>query len=81
MNERIRRLRDESLKAVPSVSVERAVLVTEFYRSPAALNVSEPVKRALDGCEFLIALDAAREDVPERHLRFGGDDAILQRLT
>jgi formate C-acetyltransferase len=47
MNERIRRLRDESLNAVPSVSVERAVLVTEFYRSPAAFNVSEPVRRAL----------------------------------
>ena len=32
MNERVSRLRRESLNAVPSVSIERALLLTEFYR-------------------------------------------------
>ncbi len=32
MNDRVNRLRRESLDAVPSVSIERAVLLTEFYR-------------------------------------------------
>lgn len=47
MNERIRKLREQSLSAKPRVSVERATLLTEFYKSPAARNVSEPVRRAL----------------------------------
>ena len=47
MNERIRKLREESVAAKPRVSIERAMLLTEFYRSPASRNVSEPVKRAL----------------------------------
>jgi formate C-acetyltransferase len=32
MNERVRRLRQESLDTHPSVSIERALLLTEFYR-------------------------------------------------
>ena len=32
MNDRVSRLRRESLDAVPSVSIERALLLTEFYR-------------------------------------------------
>ena len=32
MNDRIEKLRRESLAAVPSVSIERALLLTEFYR-------------------------------------------------
>ncbi len=32
MNDRVRQLRRESLDAVPSVSIERALLLTEFYR-------------------------------------------------
>ena len=47
MNERIRKLREQSLKAVPCISVERAVLVTGFYKSKQAEGVSEPVRRAL----------------------------------
>ncbi len=47
MNERIRRLRDQSLKAVNRISPERAILVTEFYQSNLAQSVSIPVKRAL----------------------------------
>ena len=47
MNERIRRLREQSLAAKPSVSVERAQLLTAFYRSDVAGQVSIPVARAL----------------------------------
>ena len=32
MNDRVEKLRRESLDAVPSVSIERALLLTEFYR-------------------------------------------------
>ena len=45
MTERVRKLREQSMHAVPTLSPERAVLVTEFYRScdrhPA------PITRAL----------------------------------
>lgn len=47
MNDRIRMLREQSLKAVPSVSLERAVLLTELCRSGKAERVSVPVARAL----------------------------------
>jgi len=47
MNQRIRQLREESLNAVPRISAERALLVTEFYKSDLAQSVSIPVKRAL----------------------------------
>ncbi len=47
MNERIRRLRQASLEAVPTLSIERASLLTEFYRSGQAERVSTPVARAL----------------------------------
>jgi len=47
MNNRIRTLRERSINAQPSISPERAILVTEFYRSDLADKVSIPVKRAL----------------------------------
>jgi len=47
MNERINKLREESLNAVPRISAERALLITEFYKSDLAQQVSVPVKRAL----------------------------------
>ena len=47
MNERIKKLRTQSLKATPHISVERALLVTEFYMSNTAQQVSVPVRRAL----------------------------------
>ncbi|HEY9115013.1 MAG TPA: trans-4-hydroxy-L-proline dehydratase, partial [Bacteroidales bacterium] len=47
MNERIKQLREESLQATPRISAERALLVTEFYQSSMAQQVSIPVKRAL----------------------------------
>lgn len=47
MNDRIRRLRQQSLDAVPRISIERARLLTEFYASGEADRVSIPVGRAL----------------------------------
>ncbi len=47
MEERIRRLREQSLSLKPYVTPERAKLITEFYKSDAANNVSSPFGRAL----------------------------------
>lgn len=46
MTARVDRLRRRSLDAVPTLSTERAVLMTEFYRQPLGM-VSEPVRRAM----------------------------------
>lgn len=47
MNERIKQLRQQSLDAVNRISSERARLITEFYKSHRAQEVSIPVQRAL----------------------------------
>jgi formate C-acetyltransferase len=47
MNERITKLREQSLRAVPRLDAERAILLTRFYQSDAADQVSVPMKRAL----------------------------------
>ncbi|MEN8122124.1 MAG: trans-4-hydroxy-L-proline dehydratase [Bacteroidota bacterium] len=47
MNIRIKRLREKSLNAINKLSVERAILITEFYKSDIAYEVSTPVRRAL----------------------------------
>ena len=47
MNERIKKLREQSLCATNRLSVERAKLVTEFYQSDLAQQVSVPMQRAL----------------------------------
>jgi formate C-acetyltransferase len=47
MNDRIAQLRQQSLNATPRVSLERAELLTEFYKSGEADKVSVPVARAL----------------------------------
>jgi pyruvate formate-lyase/glycerol dehydratase family glycyl radical enzyme len=47
MNKRIARLREQSFRARPCLSAERALLVTEFYRENAA-KYSVPVLRALN---------------------------------
>lgn len=47
MNERIRKLRAQSVHTKPYISAERAVLMTEFYKSDKAQEVSVPVRRAL----------------------------------
>ena len=48
MNERIKKLRKQSLNAVTRISAERALLVTEFYKSNEAQSASIPVVRALN---------------------------------
>lgn len=47
MLDRIKKLRDQSRNAIPSLSIERAKLMTEFYKSGAADKESIPVARAL----------------------------------
>jgi len=46
MNERVTRLRQQSLDAVPVISTERAELMTQFYQQDVGL-VSAPVRRAM----------------------------------
>src|SRR4030043_1814932 len=47
MNERIKRLRRQTLEAKPTISAERAKLVTEFYKKPETRGLSTPMQRAL----------------------------------
>jgi len=47
INERIARLREESVNAQVKISTERARLVTESYQSGVADNLSIPVQRAM----------------------------------
>jgi len=47
VNERVEKLRKQSLEAVPRVSMERAKLLTDFYKSGSAERLSAPVARAL----------------------------------
>ena len=46
MNNRIKKLRQQSLDAVPIISLERAELLTDFYNSGKADGASVPVVRA-----------------------------------
>jgi len=46
MNNRIKNLRNNSLKATNRISAERALLLTEFYKTDYAQILSVPVKRA-----------------------------------
>ena len=54
MNARIKRLRDQSLKAKPALTLERAKLMTEFYKNQTCYSVSAPVRRAL-AFQYLLA--------------------------
>ncbi|MHC4228261.1 MAG: trans-4-hydroxy-L-proline dehydratase [Planctomycetota bacterium] len=47
MNERVRKLRQQSVETRPYISTERAELITEFYSSDVPLSKSVPVCRAL----------------------------------
>ncbi|MDA8218117.1 MAG: glycyl radical protein [Dehalococcoidales bacterium] len=47
MNERVRQLREQSLQAEPTLSTERAELMTGFYDQALAHAASPPVLRAL----------------------------------
>lgn len=47
MTPRIQNLRENSLNAINRISAERALLITEFYKSDIARQVSLPVLRAM----------------------------------
>jgi pyruvate formate-lyase/glycerol dehydratase family glycyl radical enzyme len=46
MNERIKKLREQSLTAVNSLSAERGVLVTEFFKQPGISQLPPTMQRA-----------------------------------
>jgi pyruvate formate-lyase/glycerol dehydratase family glycyl radical enzyme len=46
LSERVKKLREQSLNAVEKISAERALLITQFYKSDEARELSAPVKRA-----------------------------------
>ncbi len=46
MNQRIQQLREQSLNAVPTISAERAQLITAFYQKPETAKLSVPLQRA-----------------------------------
>ncbi|MFX1374292.1 MAG: trans-4-hydroxy-L-proline dehydratase [Promethearchaeota archaeon] len=46
MNNRIKKLRTQSREAIPYFSLERAELITEFYKSIDNQNLSQPIARA-----------------------------------
>src|SRR5665647_3758881 len=46
ISERVKKLKDQSLNAVEKISFERALLITQFYKSDEARELSAPVKRA-----------------------------------
>jgi trans-4-hydroxy-L-proline dehydratase len=46
ISDRVKKLRDQSLNAVERITAERALLITRFYKSDDARELSAPVKRA-----------------------------------
>jgi len=68
MNERVRKLREQSIITQPYVTSERAVLMTEFYKSGVAGQSSVPVRRAL---AFKHLLENKRIYIGEHELIIG----------
>jgi len=68
INERVAKLREESVNAEVKISTERARLVTEFYQSGVADNLSMPVQRAM---AFKYLLEHCRLPVEEGQLIVG----------
>ncbi len=66
MNDRIQRLRKESFEATPCISIERALLETEFYKKHLGKH-STPVLRAL----------AFKELCTKKTLYIGRDELIV----
>lgn len=70
MNERICRLRSRSLQAVPSLSDERARLLTDFCKSGVARTAPVPIQRAMAFAHIMenkaIAIDPDELIVGER---------------
>ena len=67
MTDRVRRLREQSMAARPSISAERARLLTRFYKTRAARASSVPVCRAL----------ALRHVLEQRTIYIGEGDLIV----
>jgi pyruvate-formate lyase len=67
MNQRIDRLRRRSLAGVPSLSVERARLLTDFYRSGVARSAPVPIQRAM----------AFAHIMEHKQLHIGPDELIV----
>ncbi|MBM3296468.1 MAG: glycyl radical protein [Candidatus Aminicenantes bacterium] len=67
MTERTARLRTQSLETRPSISAERALIVTEFYRDGSGPLLSAPVMRAM----------AFREILARKALYLGPDELIV----
>jgi formate C-acetyltransferase len=65
MNERVARLRQRSLEAEPALSLERAALITEFYRDCRTTSV--PILRA----------QALRHLMENKNIYIGGDELIV----
>ncbi|MFH1198424.1 MAG: trans-4-hydroxy-L-proline dehydratase [bacterium] len=68
MNERINKLREQTLKSQPSISLERASLLTEFYKSGIPEKASIPIARAL---AFKYILDNKKLCINEGELIVG----------
>jgi len=67
MTDRVKKLRKQSLDAVPSISPDRARLITEFYKSPAAGKSSPAVAHAL----------AFKHILSEKRLCFNAGELIV----
>ncbi len=65
MTERVRRLRERSLEAVPTLSAERALIMTEFYRENLG-KYPPPLMRAL-----------AFKELCERKAIYIGEDELI----
>jgi trans-4-hydroxy-L-proline dehydratase len=46
LSDRVKKLREQSLNAEEKISAERALLITQFYKSDEARELSAPMKRA-----------------------------------
>jgi pyruvate formate-lyase/glycerol dehydratase family glycyl radical enzyme len=67
MTERVRKLRQQSLETVESISIERAELLTEFYKQDLGL-LSVPVQRAI---AFAYLMEHKHIDIYEGELIVG----------
>ena len=77
MNERIERLRSESVGTVPSVSGARARLLTSFYQSLDPEAHSAPLQRAL---AFRHLLEHQPIHIGEYEVFFGEEEAPQEAL-
>ena len=70
LSERIKKLREESVSAKPSISSERAELITEFYQKQESRIQSIPLQRAM-AIKYILEAGENGADIivttPERH--------------